>query len=300
MINKTILITGATGFLGSHLTDKFVNEGFKVIILKRSFSNTWRINHLLDKIICYDIDKVDLSKPFEDHEVNTIIHTATKYGRNNERISEVLKSNLLFPIKLLEISISFNTDTFFNTDTVWTTPALYKYLNSYSLSKKQFGEWLKIFSDKIRVFNLKLENMYGEKDDTTRFIIPMVISQILKNEKEIKLTKGEQKRDFVYVKDVVDAYYRLFLKKDSFGKGFYDYNIGSGHPTKIREIITLIKKLIGNNVTYLNFEAIPYRENEIMELQSNVEKIKEDIGWEPKTSLEEGLKATVAWYRKQL
>ena len=165
------------------------------------------------------------------------------------------------------------------------------------MSKKQFGEWLKLFSDKIKVFNLKLENIYGEKDDSTRFIIPWVISQILKNEKEIKLTKGEQKRDFVYVKDVVDAYYELFLKKDSFEKGFYDYNIGSGRPKEIREVVALIKKLIGNNKTYLNFGAIPYRENEIMELESKVEKIKGDIGWEPKIPLEEGLKQTIEWYR---
>ncbi len=292
MTSETILITGATGFLGSHLTDKFVNEGFKVIVLKRSFSNTWRINHLLDRIIYYNIDKTDLSKPFEEHKIDTVIHTATKYGRANEKVSEIVESNLFFPLKLLELSTFFNIDTFFNTDTI-----LYRYLNYYSLSKKQFVEWLKVFSNKIKVFNLKLEHIYGEKDSTTKFI-PWVISQMLKNEKEIKLTKGEQKRDFVHVKDVVEAYYKVFSKKNSFKKGFYEYGVGSGHAVKIKEIVTMIKKITGNDKTYLNFGAIPYRENEIMESLAKIEKIEKDISWNPKIPLREGLKNTVKWYKE--
>jgi len=81
MGDKTILLTGPTGFLGSHLLQALLNEGYKVIILKRSFSDTWRINHLLDNLKSYDINKTPLEKPFEENKIDIIIHTATNYGR---------------------------------------------------------------------------------------------------------------------------------------------------------------------------------------------------------------------------
>jgi len=85
-MNKTILITGATGFLGSHITWTLFNEGFNIIILKRSFSDIWRIREIIDKIRYYDIDKVELEIPFKENEIDCIIHTATNYGRKGEKI----------------------------------------------------------------------------------------------------------------------------------------------------------------------------------------------------------------------
>lgn len=290
-MGETVLITGATGFLGSHITEKFVNNGHRVIILRRSFSDTWRIKHLLSKVICYDVDKIPLERPFKEYKIDVIIHTATKYGRKGESIEEVIEANLYFPLKILEIATFFNTAAFFNTDTI-----LHKYLNYYSLSKKQFAEWLNIFSKKIKIFNLKLEYIYGERDDTTKFV-PWVITQILKNVKEIKLTEGRQKRDFVYVEDVVKAYYMIFTKVNNFGKGLYEYEIGSGNPVEIKNLVKLIKGLIGNTKTFLHFGALPYRENETMESNTNLEKIKRDIGWCPNISLEKGLLKTINWYK---
>ena len=292
-MKKTILLTGATGFLGSHLAERLVQEEHKVIILKRSFSDTWRIQHILDKVICYNIDKIPLKKPFEDHNIDVVIHTATKYGRKGESVKEIVEANLYFPLQLLEIAVFFNIVAFFNTDTV-----LYKYLNYYSLSKKQFVEWLKIFSEKIKIVNLKLEHIYGEKDDTTKFI-PWIITQLLKNKKEIKLTEGKQKRDFIYIQDVVEVYCMVLAKIDAFEEGFYEYEIGSGNPIEIKILVELIKKLIGNDNTLLHFGAIPYRKNEIMGSKANLEKVKNDIGWVPKISLEEGLLKTINWYKNE-
>ena len=290
-MKKTILLTGATGFLGSHLLEKFFKEGHKVIILKRSFSNIWRINHLLNNIVYYDIDKNKLEIPFKENKIDIVIHTATNYGRENEKSSEIVKSNLFFPLELLEIAISFNTDTFFNTDTI-----LYKYLNFYSLSKKQFVEWAKLFCNKIKIINLKLEHMYGEKDDFTKFV-PFIIKQLLMNVKKIKLTKGEQKRDFIYVSDIVNAYYDIFLQVKNFGEGFHEYEIGSGEAIKIKSLVQLLKKLTNNKNTVLSFGDLPYRKNEIMESKSNIKKIKEEIGWQPQVALKEGLLKVIEWYK---
>ncbi|ENN95793.1 NAD-dependent epimerase/dehydratase [Methanocaldococcus villosus KIN24-T80] len=291
-MSKTILLTGATGFLGSHLLESLLKENYNVIILKRSFSNTWRIQHLLDNVIYYDIDKVELEKPFKENQIDVVIHTATSYGRKNEKISEIVDTNLMFPLKLLELCTFFNIDTFFNTDTI-----LPKNLNYYVLSKKQFLEYGKRMCDEynLRFINIKLEHMYGPKDDNTKFI-PYIIEKILKNEKEIDLTKGEQERDFIYISDVVSAYITVLNKLDNFEKKFYNIEVGVGNPIKIRDLVILIKKLCNSNIK-LNFGAIPYRKNEIMKSYANIDFLK-SLGWEPKISIEEGLKKTIDYYKK--
>ncbi len=89
----TILLTGATGFLGSHLLHRLLKLNYDVVILKRSTSNTWRIESVLSKIKCYDIDKVAIEKPFEEQKIDAVIHTVTNYGRNNSSVSTIVDTN---------------------------------------------------------------------------------------------------------------------------------------------------------------------------------------------------------------
>ena len=241
---ETVLLTGATGFLGSHLCEKLVRDGYKVIILKRKKSDTWRIDSLLSKLDSYNIEETPISQIFESEEVSTVIHTATNYGRNDEKPSVIVESNILFPLRLIEIAVEHNTDTFLNTDTI-----LYEYLNYYSLSKKQFINWLSFYTNKIRVFNLKLEHVYGEKDGTQKFI-SRVIDSFLCNREQIGLTEGKQIRDFIYVEDVVSAYMKILKKSTTFKKKYFEYSIGSGVPTTINEIVELIKKLNRKNLRF--------------------------------------------------
>ncbi|MEG2898665.1 MAG: NAD(P)-dependent oxidoreductase, partial [Eubacterium sp.] len=101
-----ILLTGATGFLGSHLLKKFVSEKYNVVILKRSTSNVYRIENELKEVKSYDVDRVELSQVFEENEkFDAIVHTATCYGRQHESILQMEKTNLIFPLKLLENAV---------------------------------------------------------------------------------------------------------------------------------------------------------------------------------------------------
>jgi len=291
-MKETILLTGATGFLGSHLLEALLVNGYDVVILKRSFSDTWRINHLLERIKFYDTDKVPLEKPFKENKIKTVIHTATNYGRKGEKTTEIIETNLVFPMRLLEIAVLFNTDTFINTDTLQ-----YKYLNTYTLSKKQLVEWIKIFRPKIQIVNLKIEHMYGPKDDKSKFVT-WLISELVNNSDEIKLTEGEQKRDFVYIDDVVNAYIKILENKGKFS-GFIEFDVGTGKQVRIKDFVIKTKQLVSSILgievrTNLNFGAIPYREGELMEIEEDIKPLL-DLGWKPEVELEEGIRNTVKW-----
>ena len=247
---KTILLTGATGFLGSHLC-RALHTGYTVVILKRSFSDTRRIDDILGKVMFYDVDRIDTEQVFKENSIDIILHTATSYGRKDESLSTITDANLLFPLKLLEMALANNVDMFVNTDTIATGS-----LNPYALSKKQFAMWLKHFSDGMKAINVRLEHMYGPGDDESRFIT-YLMRNMLHNE-PLDLTLGEQKRDFVFIDDVVNAYVTLLECIEDFPKKFHEFDVGSGSPVKIREIVEMIQGIIQSK-SKINFGAIRYR-----------------------------------------
>src|SRR5437016_1272391 len=103
-IKKTILLTGATGFLGSNLAKKLIHRNYKVIATKRSFSNTFRLTNCLDTISFYDIDKVNPEIIFKENKIDTIIHCATSYGRKQENSIDIANANLILPLNLLMLA----------------------------------------------------------------------------------------------------------------------------------------------------------------------------------------------------
>ena len=283
---KTILLTGANGFLGSYLLESLLLKGYNVVILKRTTSNIWRIKHLVENVISYNVDVQNLEKAFSDQRIDYVIHTACHYGRNGDPISKIVDSNLMFGIQLLDACIKYNTDTFFNIDTL-----LSKYLNVYTLSKKQFVDWLKQNSEKVQVVNLKLEHIYGPKDDIKKFV-PWIINQFKEEVLEIKLIEGKQLRDFVYIDDVVSAIICVISKVDKMDS-YNQFDVGSGKLITIKEVILKIKRefeiKFGSSSTQLLFGEIPYREGELMTLEVNIESLKK-LGWKPKFSIDDGIK----------
>jgi CDP-paratose synthetase len=286
---KTILLTGATGFLGSHLLEALLKEGYSVVILKRSTSNTYRIQHLLDRLKAYDIDRLPLEQAFKDQRIDVVMHTACSYGRNGQDANEVAETNLLFGLRLLDAATAFNIDTFFNTGTL-----LPKYLNAYALSKSQFCEWLRQRSNQIQVVNLKLEHMYGPKDDQTK-LVPWLIGQLEQGVDRIPLTEGQQLRDFIYIDDVVAAYMVTLAKATQLVE-WNEFDVGTGKLITVRDFVTAIHSAVSENQgickTELGFGDIPLREGELMTVElDNTALI--NFGWSAKTSIEHGIAQTI-------
>lgn len=287
-MSKRILLTGATGYLGSHLAQALLGAGHSVVVLKRRSSSLRRLESILPRITLLDVDGLDLSVPFKEHgKIDAVIHAATSYGRNGESASQMAEANLAFPLRLLDAAIVAQTPVFLNTDT-----ALDKFLNAYSLSKTQFAEWGQHFAGqkKIHFLNLRLEHFYGEGDDDSKFTTH-VIKNCLTNTPELKLTLGEQRRDFVYIDDVVSAYLLLLEKQESLPDWFVELDVGSGDAVTIREFVEMVHRLTKSS-THLNFGAQPYRQGEVMLSQADTESLRM-LGWRCRHTLEQGLKLAI-------
>ena len=263
------LMTGATGFLGSHVAKMLERLGHNLTIIKRKNSSLERIKSLSDKTVY-----VNIEDGIEESEFDYFFHIATNYGKNGETFEEILKTNVDFPLSILDKVII--RKSLFNFDT-----SLPPDLNPYSLTKFKFLEKLKLNHPEIKIINLKLEHFFGPKDGK---FIDYIINGLKLNKEEISLTKGEQIRDFVYYKDVLTAI-EVLLKSTDNG----DYSVGSGHGLSLKEVVLKIKELSGNTKTKLLWGSIPYRETEVMYSVADTKKLT-DLGWKSQYSIDQGVR----------
>jgi len=292
-MTEKILLTGATGFLGSHILEALLERGFDVVIVKRSLSDVWRIEKYLGEVSSFDVDMVGPDEPFSaSGRIDCVIHTAACYGRKNETIPEIIETNVILPVRLLEAGARHGTDTFINTDTF-----LHRNLNPYSLSKSHFVDWLEVYSERFRVINVGLDHLYGPKDDEKRFV-SFVIRKFLDNAESVELTSGEQERDFIYISDLAEAYIRVVEAAEEMPGGLVRFEVGTGSAIPVKDLVLKIKELIGNTVTEPLFGALPHRKNETMKSRADTTAI-EALGWRPRIALEEGLKRTIEELRSR-
>jgi nucleoside-diphosphate-sugar epimerase len=289
---KNVLITGATGFLGSKLTAKLLDfpEAYRVTALKRSQSNTWRIAHLTD-LRLVDIGQEPLADLFATARFDIIIHCATDYGRNSAAQSDIVETNLLLPVRLLDLGIQHGLSVFVNTDTM-----LDKGVSSYTLSKRQFREWLENTASRIVGVNVVLEHFYGAGDNQSKFVT-RVIRDLIAEVPSIALTRGEQKRDFIYIDDVVEAFVCILARVATSRPACLDYQVGTGNSVTLREFMSTAYELCGRPCTQLDFGAIAYRPNEPMDVKVDLAPLHA-LGWSPRWPLRQGLATTISSERR--
>ena len=166
-LNMKILITGGTGFVGSHLVNSLVEKEVDLVVLKRSTSNPWRIEESIDKITSYNIDEISLQDIVSQEKADIILHLATNQGRQGELIDQIIHSNVTFPSILLDTAIQNGLKAFINTDTSASGDH-----SLYASTKKAFLPVLNHYHTKnnLTVINFQLEYVYGPKDDDTKFI----------------------------------------------------------------------------------------------------------------------------------
>ena len=287
---KNALITGATGFLGGHVVRELTAAGYRLHAITRADSDRRRLQEQIPSITFSDSEHLSVEELFATRSFEEVVLLAASYGRGGERPSETLRANVVFPLTLLEQAIATKVPTVIHADTCFTPD--YKYLRSYTLSKKQFVQWGRLLSEgtTTRFINLVLQHPYGPGDRPGKFV-PDMIQECLQSTCEIALTPGGQKKDFIYVGDVAAAFRILLEKASTLPPGAVELECGTGSPVSIREFVETIHRLTNSRAT-LRFGALPYRENEIMISRANPAKLQ-SLGWQPRVSLEEGLRMTL-------
>ena len=308
---QRVLITGATGFIGSHLTRKLVKEGFEVGIIKRKNSNLWRICDLINKLSIYDADLRNINKVSEvisHFKPDVIFHLVTYYAIEHklQEISLMVDTNVLGTINLLEASKKFSVKLFVNTSSCFVYQESKNKLREnskliplslYALTKIQAEQACSFYTEKygLRTITFRLFPPYGPADHERR-LIPYTIKSFFE-EKKLKLTTGKQRWDFVYVDDIINAYLKL-LNKYNLPITHEILNIGTGNAISVQEVISRTKEIIGSDIK-LEWGVVPHRKNEVWFLCADINKAKDFLKWEPKTQiLQKGLESTVNWYRK--
>lgn len=262
-----ILIAGGHGYLGSHLVNAF--SKYNVTVLTRD---------------CNITDTVSLINP------DIIINTVCSYGRNNETISSIYDSNFRVGVELLSAASQLDKKiVFINCGT-----SLDKNTNLYSISKAHLVEIGKFVSNnKLKFINMNLQHFYGP--DAKNNFISYVINGCLSNS-TIPLTTGIQKRDFIYITDVVNAFAAV-VKNTDILLSFENIDVGSGSTVSIKELVQQIK-VMTNSTSFLDFGIKETRQNEVLEMLANNKRLV-SLGWSPTVDLLQGLKLTIEYYNEK-
>lgn len=303
---KKILLTGATGFTGSHLLAGLLESGYEVVVLKRSTSDTWRIDEYLDKVKIYDIDVQPLELTFEENDFDCVMHLAThyvKFHENIEDVDKIMDFNITTSTKILELAVENKVPYFLNTGSFFEfkmkdTPIKEGDervgYNLYASAKIAFDEITKYYAHNfdIKVIDLKLFSPYGEKDKAKVFVF--LIKSLLED-KRIEFSGGEQSWNFTYVKDIVNAYLKAleYFENDF---NYETFNIGRDEVHSLQECVEVIEKISGKEFD-ITFGERPYVENEIFYANCDNSKAKKLLRWEPKYDLESGLKLMYDYYK---
>jgi UDP-glucose 4-epimerase len=299
-----LLVTGASGHLGSYLTRLLVARGEEVSVLVRPSSNLWRLDGVLDRVqvIHWRLEDPEVSaEELRRAAPETVFHlawfgvTAEARDRSDALIDNVAGSLQLFRI-LRDAGcrswIGLGSQAEYGPQSEPLSEEMTPRPNTaYGLAKLCLGQMLaRLCSDSgVRLVWLRLLAVYGPKDDL-RHLIPAVIEQLLAR-KRPALTGGEQAWDYLYVEDAAEAIYRAAVTP---AKGVY--NLGSGRAETVRSIVERVRDLIDPELP-LGFGSIPYAPGAPMSLRADITRLQEATNWSPKTDLEAGLRQTLTWHK---
>ncbi len=299
------LVTGASGHLGSYLTERLVKEGSEVSILVRPQSDLWRLSGVMERINVLRADLSDLGNVaplINELKPEATFHLAwegvtSAFKNSPEQITRNVTGSLdLFELVRLagcQLWVGVGSQAEYGPhDSVLTEETPVRPLTAYGTAKLCVGLLTKKLCELsgMRYLWLRLLATYGPKDDE-RHLLPATIARLLAHERP-SLTLGEQLWDYLYVEDAADAIYRAAMTEEAQGV----FNLGSGESQSIRRVMERIRDLIDPTLP-LGFGEIPYPKDQLMRLETSVDRLRSATTWTPQVNLDEGLRRTVDWFR---
>ncbi|MGJ8692785.1 MAG: NAD-dependent 4,6-dehydratase LegB [Thalassotalea sp.] len=312
MNNTVVLVTGADGFIGSHLVELLVKSGFKVKALAQYNSfNHWGWLEDIDcqkqvEIICGDIRDPHFCRNITQG-VDIVYHLAALIAIPFSYVAPqtYVETNITGTLNICQASLDNKVKRIIHTSTseVYGTAKYVPIDENHPLQPQSPYSASKIAADAMAMsffnsFDLPLTiarpfNTYGPRQ-SARAVIPTIISQIANGEKNIKLGDVTPTRDFNYVVDTCRGFLALANCPDAIGE---TVNIGSNFEISVGETLELIKNLMASDVNFIvDEQRLRPDKSEVQRLWCNNEKINTLTGFMPEYNIETGLKKTIDWF----
>lgn len=304
-----VLVTGATGFVGSCLARRLIQHGYDVHVFVRKDSDRWRIRDLQGRMQEHDVnlrEAAAVQQAVSSIAPRIICHLATYGGFASQRESaDIFEVNFLGTVNLLRACEKTGFDLFINTGSsseygIKSGPMkeddLLEPVGDYGVAKAAATLFCQSeYREKtLPILTLRLFSPYGPWDDPKR-LVPYVIKSMLRGDAP-SISTPEAVRDYVFIEDVIDCYLELIQKPACPAPIF---NIGSGHHYAVRDIVTRISTIAGATTAPL-WGSVPCRRTESPCWMADRDKAARLLHWIPKTSLQSGLEQTVAWFKTNL
>jgi nucleoside-diphosphate-sugar epimerase len=312
LAGQRVLVTGASGFIGSHLTRRLIADGAEVHALTSAVSSVYptRLLEIRDQITLHEASLTDrgaLNIVATEVRPSFVFHLGayTHVGKSWQRVDECIQVNVQGTVNLLMALEPFGFTRFVNTgtseiygdiDVPFHEDDAVHPISPYSVSKHSAEEYCRLFTEARSwpIVRVRPFNAYGPMQSPDR-VIPEIITRALQRQ-PLHMTQGSQTREFNYVEDLVDGMVHVATADGIDGELF---NLGCGHEVSMREIATMILSQLGNPIEP-EFGALPERPIEIPRMHADVSKAAERLGWRSATSLADGLAATIEFYRAAL
>ncbi len=307
-----VLVTGAAGFIGSHLTRRLVGEGADVHVITAEVSSMYpaRLLDLRGSIVLHEGnlgDRTAVQSIVHNVRPSLIFHLAayTHVGKSWYRVDECIQTNIQGTVNLLLALEDLSYERFIYTgtseiyggvDVPFREDGPVNPISPYAVSKYAGERFCRMYQQGLDwpIVLVRPFNAYGPAQSPDR-IIPETIVRCLRGDK-LEMTEGRQTREFNYVEDIAEGFVLLATTPGIEGDLF---NLGCGEEVTIRDLVLKIVEQTGTDVQPA-IGALPYRPNEIWRMYCDATKARDRLGWEPKFSLDEGLSRTIGWYRTEL
>ncbi|MGE5558998.1 MAG: NAD-dependent epimerase/dehydratase family protein [Bacillota bacterium] len=305
--NKKVLVTGASGFIGSNLVHRLVGEQASTAVLVRRSSDLWRLEEILPELdLCYaDLEDASaVHNALNDVRPEMVFHCGA-YGVDSRQqdYATAVRVNVIGAINLFNAAAEAGCYKIVNTGTCMeygdkkeliTEDCEARPLEIYGITKL----WATMIAHRIaaeksiKLITLRPFGVFGGREGSHKFF-PHLILSILDG-REVRLTSCEQYRDYCFIDNIIDGF--LLAARDQTLDNEI-FNIAGGKAYKLKYYVNLVYKIMKAEGEP-QYGAVPYRNNEMWKQQPDVAKIRNTLHWEAKISLEEGLERTIAWYRE--
>jgi UDP-glucose 4-epimerase len=311
MKDKRVVVTGGSGFIGSHLVKRLLEQGAKVAVTMR-YGNVMKNERLREEWTRIKVIEADLRNRGALDEVakfdpQVVFHLAAynHVGESFRQVEECFDVNAKGTANLLDVVPGTEAFIYMSTSEVYGHQSGVPFVETmnpepispYAITKYS-GELYCRMKQRMkgsgRIVVLRPFNAYGPYQ-SSKAIIPELIINCLKG-KPIRTTKGEQTREFNYVGNLVDG---LLAAAEHTGTIEGPVNLASGEEVAIRDLVKKIAALT-NTKSSIEIGALEYRPTEIWRMFADSSRARSLFGWTPRVSLDEGLARTVEWYRQYL